>query len=51
MNQKTNTFLLLGCLVLLVVIAVGVWTRPSLDDIDKRIMHWGQHFSAQHPTK
>jgi hypothetical protein len=51
MNSKTHTVLLLICIVLLVVIAVGVWTRPSLEDINKRIMHWGVHFSAPHLNK
>jgi len=48
MNKSNlNTILLLICIVLLVICAYGIYSRPSLEEIDARIMHWGQHF-GQH---
>ena len=45
-NSNLHTKLLLVCVVLLVIIAIGVWTRPSLGQIDERIQHWGQHYGV-----
>lgn len=46
-REKLNTILLAACLALLVVIAIGVYTRPTLAEIDYRIMAAGRYFRAQ----
>jgi len=45
-TEKLNTILLAICTILLIVIAMGVYQRPTLEEIDQRIMHWGQHFGV-----
>jgi hypothetical protein len=41
-----NTILLIIIIVLLIICAYGIYSRPTLEQIDERIMHWGQHFGA-----
>ncbi len=41
-----NTFLLIICIVLLIACVYGIYSRPTLEQIDQRIMHWEQHFGA-----
>ncbi len=41
-----NTVLLLVCIVLLIICIYGIYNQPTLEEIDQRIMHWGQHFGA-----
>ncbi len=45
-NVNLNTLLLLICIVLLIICAYGIYNQPTLEEIDQRIMHWGQHFGA-----
>jgi|GEM_PF-2553122 len=45
-----NTLLLIICIILLTICIYGIYTQPQapkLEEIDQRIMHWGQHF-GQH---
>ena len=46
-KSNLNTILLIIIIVLLIICAYGIYSRPTLDEIDQRIMHWGQHF-GQH---
>lgn len=44
-----NTVLLFICIILLAICVYGIYTQPqapTLEEIDQRIMHWGQHFGA-----
>ncbi len=41
-----NSVLLIICIVLLIICAYGIYNQPTLEQIDQRIMHWGQHFGA-----
>ena len=45
-NNKLNTVLLLICIALLSACVYGIYSRPTLKEIDARIMHWEQHFGA-----
>jgi flagellar basal body-associated protein FliL len=46
-KSDLNTILLIIIIVLLIICAYGIYSRPTLDEIDRRIMHWGQHFGQQ----
>jgi flagellar basal body-associated protein FliL len=46
-KSDLNTILLIIIIVLLIICAYGIYSRPTLDEIDQRIMHWGQHFGQQ----
>lgn len=46
-KENLNTILLLLCLVMLLICAYGIYSRPTLKEIDQRMMHWGQHY-GQH---
>ncbi len=46
-REKLNTALLFTCVILLIICAYGIYNQPTLEDIDQRIMHWGQHY-GQH---
>ena len=39
-----NTTLQLIIIVLLLICAYGIYSLPTLEQIDQRIMHWEQHF-------
>jgi len=45
-KSNLNTILLIIIIVLLIICAYGIYSRPTLEQIDERIMHWGQHFGA-----
>lgn len=45
-KANLNTVLLIIIIGLLIVCAYGIYSRPTLDQIDQRIMLWGQHFGA-----
>lgn len=45
-SHDLNTTLLFICTVLLAVCTVGIFSRPTLQEIDKRMMMWGQHYGA-----
>lgn len=45
-KSNINTVLLFICICLLTVCAFGIYSRPTLQEIDERIMHWEQHFGA-----
>lgn len=45
-RENLNTTLLLICAVLLAVCTYGILTRPTLHEIDQRIMYWNQHYGA-----
>ena len=48
MNKlNLNTILLVIIILLLIICAYGIYSRPTLNEIDQRIMYWGQHF-GQH---
>lgn len=52
-NFNLNSVLLIICIILLMICAYGIYTQsqaPTLEQIDQRIMHWGQHF-GQHFSK
>lgn len=46
-KSNLSAMLLIIIIVLLVVCAYGIYSRPTLDEIDQRIMHWAQHY-GQH---
>lgn len=49
-KNNLNTALLIICIILLIICIYGIYTQPqgpTLEEIDQRIMHWGQHF-GQH---
>ena len=46
MRDRINTILLSICLLLLVIIAAEVLSKPSVDEIDERIQFWGQHYGT-----
>lgn len=43
---KFNTVLLLICTALLTVCAFGIFSRPTIEEIDQRMMMWGQHYGT-----
>jgi hypothetical protein len=45
-KSNLNTILLVIIIVLLIICAYGIYSRPTLEEIDVRIIHWGQHFGA-----
>ncbi len=57
-REKLNTVLLTICTILLIACSYKVYLPndspecpkcqecPTLEEIDQRIMHWGQHFGA-----
>lgn len=45
-----NSALLLICTGLLTVCAYGIFSRPTLEEIDGRIMIWAQHYGAHYST-
>lgn len=45
-RENFNTVLLLICIILLAMCAYGIYSRPTLEEIDERIMHWGLHYGA-----
>lgn len=45
-RENFNTVLLLICIILLAMCAYGIYSRPTLQEIDERIMHWEQHYGA-----
>ena len=47
-NSTLNTSLLLLCTVLLGVSTYGVYSRPTLEEIDQRMMMWGQHYGLHY---
>ncbi|MHA7056067.1 hypothetical protein ACWGOQ_0002535 [Aquimarina sp. M1] len=46
-KQNIHTILLLICILLLSICAYGIYSQPTLDEIDQRIQYWGQHY-GQH---
>jgi len=46
-KSKINTGLLVIITGLLVINAIGVYSKPSIAEIDARIQHWSQHY-GQH---
>ncbi|HEY4651620.1 MAG TPA: hypothetical protein VIG72_09405 [Pontibacter sp.] len=45
-RENINTALLLICTVLLAICTYGILTRPTLEELDQRMMYWGQHYGA-----
>ena len=45
-----NSVLILICTGLLTVCAFGIFSRPTLEEIDGRIMMWAQHYGAHYST-
>lgn len=43
-KSTLNTALLSICTVLLAVSTVGIYSRPTLEEIDQKMMMWGQHY-------
>ncbi len=39
-----NTTLQIIIIVLLLICVYGIYSLPTLEQIDQRIMHWEQHF-------
>lgn len=45
-KQNLNTILLIICIILLIICIYGIYSRPTIEEIDQQIMHWGQHYGA-----